>query len=242
MRLDKFLAESGLGTRSEVKKIIKKGQIKVDGVLVKDVGLAVDENSSTVTYFDEPLHYQKYFYYLLHKPAGVVTATKDRQKTVMDLLDDSILRADLFPVGRLDKDTEGLLLITNDGPLAHDLLSPKKHVEKEYFAKIAGVVTDADVKKFAEGFAIDGDERVLPSQLTILSTDKNSATSEISLVIHEGKYHQVKRMFEAGGMKVTYLKRMRMGGLTLGDLPLGKSRPLTGTEISELKNNKSQLA
>lgn len=242
MRLDKFLAESGLGTRSEVKKIIKKGQIKVDGVLVKDVGLAVDETVALVTYFDEPLHYQKYFYYLLHKPAGVVTATKDRQKTVMDLLDDSILRADLFPVGRLDKDTEGLLLITNDGPLAHDLLSPKKHVEKEYFAKIAGVVTAADVKKFAEGFTIDGDERVLPSQLTILSTDKNSATSEISLVIHEGKYHQVKRMFEAGDMKVTYLKRMRMGRLTLGDLPLGKSRPLTDTEISELKNNKSQLA
>lgn len=234
MRLDKYLAEVGLGTRSEVKKMIKKGQVRVAGQVVKDVGLAIEETTTEVSYLGEVLHYQKYFYYLLHKPAGVITATKDRQKTVLDLVPEPLRRADLFPVGRLDKDTEGLLILTNDGPLAHDLLSPKKHVEKEYFAKIAGVVTQDTVRQFANGITLDGAEEVSPSALTIVAVDEQDATSEILLVIHEGKYHQVKRMFEAVQMKVTYLKRVRMASLTLGDLKLGELRALTTTEIKAL--------
>lgn len=180
--------------------------------------------------------YQKFYYYLLHKPQGVVSATEDaRDQTVIDLLKEEDYRTDLFPVGRLDKDTEGLLLLTNDGQLAHRLLSPKKHVDKEYFAEIEGLVTEEDVQIFASGFALTNDEQVKPSKLLIDEINEANQTSKIRLVIQEGKFHQVKRMFEAVDKRVVYLKRLRMGSLVLDEqLPLGAYRPLTETELQEL--------
>lgn len=237
MRLDKFLADVGLGSRKEVKQLIKKNLVKVNGSLAKDGKIQVNEKTDVITFDEEPLVYQRFFYYMLHKPQGVISATEDkRDETVLDLLADTDFRDDLFPVGRLDKDTEGLLLLTNDGQLAHQLLSPKKHVDKEYFAKIEGVVTEEDICCFEKGFPLSNGEMVKPSQLFIESVDKVKQCSTIRLIIQEGKFHQVKRMFEAVDKKVTYLKRLRMGSLVLDErLELGEYRQLTDAELNSLK-------
>lgn len=237
MRLDKFLAEVGIGSRKEVKVLIKKGQIKVNGEVIKSDKFQVKEFDDHITYLDEPLVYQKDFYYVLNKPAGVISATQDNyEQTVMDLLSDEDYRDDLFPVGRLDKDTEGLLILTNDGKLAHQLLSPKKHVEKEYFAKIKGVMTKEDIDNFARGIVIDKGEQTLPAQLLIDSVDQEEETSTIRLILHEGKFHQVKRMVQAVGKEVTYLKRLRMGGFILPEtLDNGEYRELTEAELLQLQ-------
>lgn len=234
MRLDKFLAEAGLGSRKEVKQLIKKGQITVNQQIEKSDKKQVDPEKDRIEYRGELLHYQEFYYYVLHKPAGVVSATEDqRDQTVMDLFSAKDYRSDLFPVGRLDKDTEGLLLITNDGKLAHELLSPKKHVEKEYFAEVSGVMTDEDQQKFTEGIFLDG-ERTLPAELSI--DEVAGETSKVRIILHEGKFHQVKRMVKSCGKEVTYLKRIRMGGLTLPqDLAKGKYRLLTEDELRGLK-------
>lgn len=237
MRLDKFLAEVGIGSRKEVKVLIKKGQIKVNEEVIKSDKFQVKEFDDQITYLDEPLVYQKDFYYVLNKPAGVISATQDNyEQTVMDLLSDEDYREDLFPVGRLDKDTEGLLILTNDGKLAHQLLSPKKHVEKEYFAKVKGVMTEEDIDSFARGLVIDKGEQTLPAQLFIDSVDHEEETSTIRLILHEGKFHQVKRMVQAVGKEVTYLKRLRMGGFLLpGSLDNGEYRKLTEAELLQLQ-------
>lgn len=237
MRLDKFLAEVGIGSRKEVKVLIKKGQIKVNEEVIKSDKFQVKEFDDQITYLDEPLVYQKDFYYVLNKPAGVISATQDNyEQTVMDLLSDEDYREDLFPVGRLDKDTEGLLILTNDGKLAHQLLSPKKHVEKEYFAKVKGVMTEEDIDSFARGLVIDKGEQTLPAQLFIDSVDHEEETSTIRLILHEGKFHQVKRMVQAVGKEVTYLKRLRMGGFLLpGSLDNGEYRQLTEAELLQLQ-------
>lgn len=237
MRLDKFLAEVGIGSRKEVKVLIKKGQIKVNEEVIKSDKFQVKEFDDQITYLDEPLVYQKDFYYVLNKPAGVISATQDNyEQTVMDLLSDEDYREDLFPVGRLDKDTEGLLILTNDGKLAHRLLSPKKHVEKEYFAKVKGVMTEEDIDSFARGLVIDKGEQTLPAQLFIDSVDHEEETSTIRLILHEGKFHQVKRMVQAVGKEVTYLKRLRMGGFLLPEsLDNGEYRELTETELLQLQ-------
>lgn len=237
MRLDKFLAEVGIGSRKEVKVLIKKGQIKVNEEVIKSDKFQVKEFDDQITYLDEPLVYQKDFYYVLNKPAGVISATQDNyEQTVMDLLSDENYREDLFPVGRLDKDTEGLLILTNDGKLAHRLLSPKKHVEKEYFAKVKGVMTEEDIDSFARGLVIDKGEQTLPAQLFIDSIDHEEETSAIRLILHEGKFHQVKRMVQAVGKEVTYLKRLRMGGFLLPEsLDNGEYRELTETELLQLQ-------
>ncbi|HCB29076.1 MAG TPA: 16S rRNA pseudouridine(516) synthase [Enterococcus sp.] len=237
MRLDKFLAEVGIGSRKEVKVLIKKGQIKVSEEVIKSDKFQVKEFDDQITYLDEPLVYQKDFYYVLNKPAGVISATQDNyEQTVMDLLSDEDYREDLFPVGRLDKDTEGLLILTNDGKLAHRLLSPKKHVEKEYFAKVKGVMTEEDIDSFARGLVIDKGEQTLPAQLFIDSIDHEEETSAIRLILHEGKFHQVKRMVQAVGKEVTYLKRLRMGGFLLPEsLDNGEYRELTETELLQLQ-------
>lgn len=234
MRLDKFLAEAGLGSRKEVKQLIKKGQITVNQQIEKSDKKQVDPEKDRVEYRGELLHYQEFYYYVLHKPAGVVSATEDqRDQTVMDLFSPQDYRSDLFPVGRLDKDTEGLLLITNDGKLAHELLSPKKHVEKEYYAEVSGVMTDEDQQKFTDGILLDGD-LTLPAELSI--DEVTGATSKVRIILHEGKFHQVKRMVKSCGKEVTYLKRIRMGGLTLPqDLAKGKYRLLTEDELRGLK-------
>ena len=235
MRLDKFLVEMGRGSRSEVKEIIKKGRVSVNGIVVKASDQKIDEDKDEIVLDGSYVGYVEYEYYLLNKPAGVVSATEDkRDKTVLDLIT-SKTRTDLFPVGRLDKDTEGLLLITNDGDLCHRLLSPKKHVDKVYYAQIRGFVGEENISLFEEGILLSDGTKTLPACLEILRADKESETSEIRLTIHEGKFHQVKRMFEAIGCEVTYLKRLSMGPLVLEDtLELGMFRPLTDEEIKEL--------
>lgn len=234
MRLDKFLSEVGLGSRKEVKQLIKKGQIKVNQVVVKSDKTQVDPEEDQITFFDELLNYQKFYYYILNKPAGVISATNDPvHRTVLDLFSPEAYRTDLFPVGRLDKDTEGLLIITNDGELSHQLLSPKKHVEKEYFAEISGVMNQTDQEKFETGIIL-ADEKMLPAELMI--DEVTATTSKVRIILHEGKFHQVKRMVKACGKEVTYLKRIRMGKLTLPvDLKKGQYRALTDEELAKLK-------
>ena len=235
MRLDKYLAEMGVGTRQEVKKQIRQGKAAVNGIVVKAADTKIDETCDEVTISGRNISYVSYEYYMLNKPAGVVSATEDRRDTtVIDLIKEK-KRKDLFPVGRLDKDTEGLLLITNDGDLAHRLLAPKKHVDKVYYAKVAGIVTEEDVERFAQGIDIGTDEEEMtrPAQLDIL---KSGEESEIRLTIHEGKFHQVKRMMAAVGTPVIYLKRIAMGSLTLpDDLKKGDCRPLTEEEVRVLR-------
>ncbi len=231
IRLDKYLADMQVGTRSEVKKYIRKGLVAVNGTCTKSPDYKVTEED-VVTYLGKEIAYQKYVYYMLHKPAGVVSATEDKiDKTVLDLLHGMNVK-DVFPVGRLDKDTEGLLLLTNDGAMAHELLSPKKHVDKVYYARVQGVVTEEDQKAFREGVDIGEKNLTLPAQLEIL---ESGPISQIELTIHEGKFHQVKRMFQAVNNEVIYLKRLQMGTLRLDEgLELGAFRNLTEQEIASL--------
>ncbi len=230
MRLDKFLCETGFGTRSQVKEMLKKGQVTVNGVAAKKPEQKIDEHKDQITCQGKTASYEKYVYYMLYKPAGVVSATEDkREKTVLDLLKSEDRRDGIFPVGRLDKDTEGFLLLTDDGDLAHRLLSPRKHVDKTYYAKIAGSVTEAHIERFREGLDIGDEKKTLPAMLEILAS--KTETSEIRITIHEGRFHQVKRMFEAVGCKVTYLKRLSMGAVALDEtLAPGDYRPLNEKE------------
>lgn len=236
IRLDKFLTELSVGTRSEVKVIIKKGKVTVNGTSCKVPETKIDTTMDIVALDGRVLQYSEFEYYMLNKPAGVVSATMDNHcETVIDLIEDSN-RKDLFPVGRLDKDTEGLLLITNDGDLAHNLLSPKKHVDKVYFARVNGLVTNEDCIRFMEGLPVDDEFTAMPAKLEILSAGE---ISEIYLTINEGKFHQVKRMFEAVGKEVIYLKRISMGSLVLDEsLQVGEYRVLTSEELDNLKASK----
>ncbi len=233
MRLDKYLCETGFGTRSQVKDLLKKGQVMVNGEVVKKPELKINETTDQIICQGKKASYQKNIYLMLHKPAGVVSATEDnREKTVLDLVRPEDRKNGLFPVGRLDKDTEGLLLLTDDGELAHRLLSPKKHVDKTYYAKIDGQVTEEHVKQFREGLDIGDEKKTLPAVLTILLS---GPVSEIEVTIHEGRFHQIKRMFEAVGCKVTYLKRLSMESLVLDEtLPPEEYRPLTEAELEGL--------
>ena len=240
VRLDKFLADAGAGTRSEVKKMIQKGQVQINGIPVKKPEQKVNEEDKIMLLGQEIGAAPEFVYYILHKPAGYISATEDvREKTVLELIPDK--RKGLFPVGRLDKDTEGLLLITDDGVLAHNLLSPRKHVNKVYYALVDGAVADADVEAMEKGVDIGEEKVTLPAKLEIISVKRISQEpekwqSEIHLTICEGKFHQVKRMMEAVGKKVVYLKRIAMGPLTLPETLLkGECRPLTEEELSVLK-------
>lgn len=235
IRLDKYLADMGVGTRQEVKKYMKQGRVSVDGEMIKKPETKVDIEKSKVCFDGREVVYAEYEYYMLNKPAGVISATEDFHcETVIDLIE-SKKRKDLFPVGRLDKDTEGLLLITNDGALAHRLLSPKKHVDKCYYAKVQGIVTEDDVIAFSKGVNIgtsEEEEWTMPGKLII---EKSDDISEIRLTIQEGKFHQVKRMFQAVGKEVIYLKRERMGTLRLDEsLETGEYRQLTDEELKNL--------
>ncbi len=231
MRLDKYLSELGAGTRSQIKQEIKKGQVSVNGTTAKDPGQRIDEEADQVCFQGRLLRYLRYEYYMLHKPAGCVTACRDKvHRTVMDYLDTD--RRDLSPVGRLDLDTEGLLLITNDGALAHRLLSPARHVEKTYAAQVEGTLTEEHISLFASGLEIGDEKPTAPARLVIT---ESGPRSEVLLTITEGRFHQVKRMFAAVGCTVTYLKRLSMGGLTLDeDLRPGEYRPLKPEELAQL--------
>lgn len=238
LRLDKYLADMGEGTRQEVKKYIRQGRVLVDGAPVKKPEYKVDEEKQKVVLDGRDIRYSHFEYYMLNKPAGVVSATEDpSERTVIEVISDR-KRKDLFPAGRLDKDTEGLLLITNDGALAHRLLSPGHHVDKCYYAKVQGIVTNEDVRHFLAGVNIgtkEKEERTAPGRLEILKTDEESGISEIRLTIQEGKYHQVKRMFAAVGKKVLYLRRESMGTLVLDEkLKPGEYRRLTDEELRDL--------
>lgn len=239
LRLDKILSHMGVGTRSELKKMVKQGRIHVDGKAVKDSGVQVNPEVNVIEADGERIVYREMIYLMLHKPPGVVSATEDaRDKTVLDLLRKEDRVFNPFPVGRLDKDTEGLLILTNDGPLAHDLLSPRKHVPKTYEARVLGNVDEEDVQRFKAGVQLDDGYETLPAELTILGREESEedTISSISLIIHEGKFHQVKRMFQAVGKRVIYLKRVAMGDLELAsDLAIGSYRELTADELNLLR-------
>lgn len=229
-RIDKILSNLGYGSRSEIKKYCKQGSVVVNRSEVSNPGTQVDTENDEILFNGEEVIYREYIYLMMNKPAGYISATTDKyDPTVLDLIDLSYLAFEPFPVGRLDKDTEGLLVLTNDGKLSHRVLSPKKHVPKTYYAKIDGVVTEEDVEAFLEGVVLDDGYKTMPSQLNILKSDDES---EIELTIHEGKFHQVKRMFESVGKKVVYLKRLSMGNLKLDEsLELGEYRELTDEEV-----------
>jgi len=236
LRLDKFLADMGKGTRSALKEAVRKGRVRVNGEVIKKADIKVRIPGDTVTLDGEEVAYAVMEYYMLNKPQGVVSATEDKKyPTVLDLIADK-KRKDLFPVGRLDLDTEGLLLITDDGVLSHNLLAPGKHVPKTYFARIQGMVTEQEIQRFAKGLDIGDEKQTQPAKLEIQSTDSLNGQSEILLTITEGRFHQVKRMFQAVGMEVIYLKRMSMGSLSL-DPKLAPCawRFLTDEEVQGLK-------
>lgn len=233
MRIDKLLANMGFGTRKEVKKLLKMGCVHLNDHPVKDAKVHIDVEADLVTVNGEKVEYKEFIYLMLNKPQGVISATEDENdRTVVDLLDFEDARYEPFPVGRLDKDTEGFVLLTNNGKLAHELLSPKKHVPKTYYAKIDGLVTDTDFEAFKEGVTLDDGYVTKTAELKILESGQQS---EIQLTITEGKFHQVKRMFLAVGKKVAYLKRLSIGPLELDStLELGEYRELTDAEVALL--------
>lgn len=237
MRIDKFLSNMGYGSRKEVKILLKSKAVEVNGSEIRDPKVHINELSDEVTVGRERVEYAEFIYLLMNKPQGVISATEDKyDQTVIDLLADEEQNFEPFPVGRLDKDTEGFLLLTNDGKLAHELLSPKKHVDKRYFAIIDGEVTAEDGAAFENGVVLDDGYKTKPAVLKIL---ESGAVSEIELTITEGKFHQVKRMFQSVGKEVTYLKRLSMGPLELDPaLALGEYRHLTEEEIDQLKQRK----
>ena len=231
MRLDKLLGDMGIASRSELKQMIKRGRVTVDGRAVTAPETKVDSEGSSIALDGEELRYKSFHYYMMDKPAGVLSATEDgKQKTVLDLVSPEMRRMGLFPVGRLDKDTEGLLLLTNDGNLTHKLLSPKYHVDKVYYARVEGCLETSDIEAFAAGMVLGDGLVCLPAGLEILSDH------EALVTLQEGKFHQVKRMLACRGKPVQYLKRLRMGPLILDEkLPCGAFRPLRTEEIEVLR-------
>ena len=225
LRLDKWLAEMTEGSRAEVKKWIRQGRVYVNETKVQRPETKLDPDRDQVTLDGEQIIYEQFCYYMLNKPAGVVSATTDREHT-----------QDVFPVGRLDIDTEGLLLLTNDGALAHELLSPRKHVDKTYFVRIAGNLSDADVKQLEQGMDIGDEKLTLPAKVSCLEQFPEEQEQTVMIKLREGRYHQVKRMFAKVGHPVLYLQRVSMGTLTLDDsLKTGEYRKLTADEIAALK-------
>ena len=230
MRLDRFLANSGAGTRNEVKKMIREGIVSVNGETVKKGSVQVDEDNDSVCIGYDRIINHRYVYFMLNKPAGYISATEGNEPTVMDLIGEPY--NGMFPCGRLDRDTEGLLLITNDGPLAHALLSPSRHVEKEYFVRLRGPIGTQYADRLKAGIVISGGYRCMPADMKQLSEDT------CTVILREGKFHEIKRMFEALGNQVEYLQRLRMKNLVLDeDLQPGDYRPLSEEEIEDLRES-----
>lgn len=231
IRIDKFVSEQAGITRSEAKTAIKKKQVTINGNIVKSADVKLDTEKDIVAYNGKELIYREFMYIMLNKPDGVVCATRDElSETVLQLLPPELIRKGLFPAGRLDKDTEGFVFITDDGALAHKMLSPKSHVEKEYIVTLEKPYEEKYKDIFANGVTIDGGEKCMPA--TIIFTDD---VKVVRLILHEGKYHQVKRMMQAVGNKVTHLKRIRIGGIVLDEaLSPGKAREITKEEIDRL--------
>ena len=242
MRLDKFLVENGLGSRSQVKEVLKKGLVLVNGRAEKSPKTHINETADEIVVSGQKLTYEKFVYYLLNKPKGYISATEDeRHKTVLDLLDETARQKEVFPVGRLDIDTHGLLLLTNNGKLAHAMLSPKKHVEKIYRAQVVGLMNQSDVERFARGIELK-DFTCQPAQLKIVKLDEEKETSLVEITLAEGKFHQVKRMVAACGKEVTDLQRLSMGPLQLDpELAIGEWRRLTKEEMKSLERFQVEL-
>ena len=235
MRLDKFLVACAVGSRTEVKNLLKAGRVTVNGKKEKTAKSQINEETDEIRFDGQKLEYEEFVYYMMNKPQGVISATEDpNHKTVLDLLDDYARAKEVFPVGRLDIDTHGLLLLTNDGKLAHALLSPKRHVDKTYLARINGVMTDADVETFAQGIPLK-DFTCQPAKLELVSIDREKNQSLVRVTIGEGKFHQVKRMVAYCGKEVVDLQRLTMGTLTLDeDLKRGEWRRLSKEELEGL--------
>ncbi|MBR5460195.1 MAG: rRNA pseudouridine synthase [Clostridia bacterium] len=239
IRLDKYIASALTLTRKEAHTVIKRGRVTVDGNQVRDIGFKLDETSSSVVCDGVALTFQEFRYFIMNKPAGYITSTEEeREPTVMDLLPEKLLKMNLFPVGRLDKDTEGLLLLTDNGVLAHRMLSPKHHVDKTYYLESDLSMTESDVDAFLKGVDIGEKNITLPARLVIDSEDAHRG----HITLCEGKFHQIKRMLNAVGKNVTYLERVAFASLTLpSDLERGEVRELTPEEIDTLENfNKSE--
>lgn len=235
-RVDKILSNMGYGSRKEIKSCAREGRIEVNGERISDSSIKVDPQIDDIVFDGEKVIYREYIYIMMNKPDGVVSSTDDPiNRTVLDLLDDKYLVFNPHPVGRLDKDTEGLLLLTNDGKLSHELLSPRKHVDKTYYVEVDGYVEERHVEIFESGIILDDGYKTMPSVLKIL---ESGYVSKVHLTIKEGKYHQVKRMFEALDMKVLYLKRISIGNLTLDEnLSEGEYRELSESELLALLNS-----
>jgi len=234
-RIDKILSNLGHGTRKEVKALLKKGKVEIDGVIVSDNAMKVDPDKVIIKVAGEEINYRKYIYLIMNKPSGVVSATIDKHdETVIDLIDQEYRAFSPFPIGRLDKDTVGLLLITNDGELNHKLIAPKNHVDKVYYAEINKFVDEGDVAIFKKGVVIDDGYKCMPAALEVLNANENG--SEVMVTIQEGKFHQVKRMFESVDKKVVFLRRVSFGPLKLDEnLGEGQCRELSEEEINLLK-------
>ena len=235
MRLDKFLVACAVGSRTDVKNLLKAGRVTVNGKKEKSAKLQINEERDEIRFDGQVLEYEEFVYYMMNKPQGVISATEDtKHKTVLDLMDDYARAKEVFPVGRLDIDTHGLLLLTNDGKLAHALLSPKHHVDKTYLAQIKGIMTDADIETFAQGIPLK-DFTCQPAKLEILSVDSNKDESQVRVTIAEGKFHQVKRMVAYCGKEVVDLQRLNMGTLTLDEnLQRGEWRRVSQEELELL--------
>ena len=235
MRLDKYLVACAVGSRTEVKNFLKAGRVTVNGKKEKSAKLQINEETDEICFDGEKLEYEEFVYYMMNKPQGVISATEDpKHKTVLDLLDDLARSKEVFPVGRLDIDTHGLLLLTNDGQLAHALLSPKHHVDKTYLAQVKGIMTDEDIETFAQGISLK-DFTCQPAKLELLSINREKDESLVRVTIAEGKFHQVKRMVAYCGKEVVNLKRLTMGTLTLDEnLKRGEWRRLSKEELEGL--------
>lgn len=236
-RLDKILSNLGYGTRKQIKNIIRDGHVKIDGIVINDSSTKIDIIKSKIELDDKIIKYKKNIYIIMNKPQGVVSATYDSyDETVIDLLDPQYRSFDPFPVGRLDKDTVGLLLITNDGEMNHRLISPKWHVNKVYYAEIDKIVEKHDIEAFKNGIVLDDGYKCMPARLDIIKTDKDG--SMVNVTIQEGKFHQVKRMFESCGKNVVYLKRIRFGTIGLDKfLKEGSYRELSKFELESIKKS-----
>ncbi|NNU78620.1 16S rRNA pseudouridine(516) synthase [Clostridium estertheticum] len=234
-RIDKILSNLGHGTRKEVKALLKKKKVEVDGVIATDSAMKVDPEKAVIKVSGDEINYRKYIYLVMNKPSGVVSATVDRNdETVIDLIDEQYRAFKPFPIGRLDKDTVGLLLITNDGELNHKLIAPKNHVDKVYYAEINKFIDASDINTFKKGVVIDDGYKCMPAELEVLTANENG--SEVMVTIQEGKYHQVKRMFESVNKNVMFLRRVSFGPLKLDeDLVEGQCRELSEDEINLLK-------
>ncbi len=240
-RLDKTVSSQGLWSRKDAKTLIRRGAVLVNGTVVKQADATVDWDSDTVTVEGKTLQLQQHVYLMLNKPKGVVSATEDKeQTTVVDLVPEELKRKGLFPAGRLDKDTTGLLILTDDGDFAHEILSPKKHVQKIYLAKVNGRITDEIIEAFRTGVNVHNEYTTLPSKLTLVSSEEDGDWGKV--VLREGMYHQIKRMFVSFGLKVVELHRIRMGKLDLDEsLEPGQCRPLTPKEV-DLLNTREEIA